>query len=156
MKKKKKQKKNSQLSSGKEELTSDIKRLPVPDTRIILLVVFIIALTIRFIYLYQVVQTPIFQGLSVDTEEYDKFALEIVKAPQLVPGPRRSPRPRRARSPIPVSRAGAALDRDAQRRAHAGAAARLQPGRQAHGRIRGETPHSPACWPRRPTRRRCP
>lgn len=41
--------------------------------------VFLLALAVRLIYLSQVVSTPVFLGLSMDSNLYDKLAMQIVK-----------------------------------------------------------------------------
>ncbi len=46
---------------------------------ILLIGVFILALIIRLVYLNQIISTPIFQGLAVDDEKYESFALQILK-----------------------------------------------------------------------------
>jgi len=53
--------------------------LKVLKPEILLIGVFILALFIRLVYLNQVISTPIFQGLAVDTEKYENFALQIIK-----------------------------------------------------------------------------
>ena len=46
---------------------------------ILMLGIFILALVIRFIYLYQMRITPLFNGLALDTEKYDLFARHILR-----------------------------------------------------------------------------
>ena len=50
----------------------------VRKPEILLIGVFLLALAIRFIYLMQIIPTPIFNGLAADTEEYETFALTIL------------------------------------------------------------------------------
>jgi tetratricopeptide (TPR) repeat protein len=47
--------------------------------RPLVLAVFLLGLVIRLIYLSQVVSTPVFLGLSMDSNLYDKLAMQIVK-----------------------------------------------------------------------------
>jgi len=57
----------------------DRHRLKVPKPEVLLIGVFILALFIRLLYLNQIISTPIFHGLAVDTEKYESFALQIIK-----------------------------------------------------------------------------
>lgn len=45
---------------------------------ILLIGIFLLALVIRLIYLNQIISTPVFQGLSADSEEYEYFARLIL------------------------------------------------------------------------------
>jgi len=54
-------------------------RLKVLKPEILLIGVFILALSIRLLYINQIISTPIFQGLAVDTEKYNDFSLQILK-----------------------------------------------------------------------------
>jgi len=79
-------KKNEQHITASEHLQSEIpslwhtykSKLKSIKPEILLLGIFILALVIRFIYLYQMRITPLFNGLALDTEKYDLFALHIL------------------------------------------------------------------------------
>jgi len=82
------------MGRRKKKLTAKVpkrgqirKTLPVVENRprekwlkpgIVLLGVFVLALFIRLVYLYQILPTPIFQGLAVDDEKYEILALQIL------------------------------------------------------------------------------
>ncbi|MBW1855503.1 MAG: tetratricopeptide repeat protein [Deltaproteobacteria bacterium] len=80
-----KKKKHTAESSKKDQAkkthlrNSDRLRLKVIKPEILLIVVFILALFLRLVYLNQIISTPIFQGLAVDDEKYESFALQILK-----------------------------------------------------------------------------
>jgi len=80
-KKKKHTNQSSKRSQTRKTYLEDKDRLgkKLLKPEIILTGVFIIALLIRFIYLNQIIFTPIFRGLAVDAEKYDSFALQILK-----------------------------------------------------------------------------
>ena len=65
----------------REVLPADKDRLDKKwlKPEVLLIGVFILALAIRLIYLNQVISTPIFHGLAVDSEKYDSFAFQILK-----------------------------------------------------------------------------
>jgi len=62
------------ISKNKDRL---VKNCLKPE--ILLIGVFILALSIRFVYLNQIISTPIFHGLAVDSEKYESFAFHILK-----------------------------------------------------------------------------
>ena len=53
--------------------------MKVLKPEILLIGVFVLALFIRLVYLDQIIPTPLFHGLAVDSEKYDSFALQILK-----------------------------------------------------------------------------
>ena len=53
--------------------------IKVLNPKILLIGVFILALSIRLLYLYQIISTPIFHGLVADAVKFDSFSLQILK-----------------------------------------------------------------------------
>jgi Tfp pilus assembly protein PilF/4-amino-4-deoxy-L-arabinose transferase-like glycosyltransferase len=80
-KKKKHSAKSSEKNQAGKTHSMDKDRLvkKVLKPEILLIGVFVLALFIRILYLNQIISTPIFQGLAVDDEKYESFALQILK-----------------------------------------------------------------------------
>ena len=72
---------SSKRSQTRKAHLEDKDRLgkKVLKPEILLIGVFILALSIRLLYLNQIISTPIFQGLALASEEYEVFALKILK-----------------------------------------------------------------------------
>jgi len=54
-------------------------KLRVLTPEMLLIAIFILALVIRLVYLNQIISTPIFYGLAMDSDKYENYALEITK-----------------------------------------------------------------------------
>ena len=81
-KKKKKLTSSSGKKTEKKEMPSSRGRMlgmRLLKPELLLIIAFILALSLRLLYINQILSTPIFHGLSVDTEKYDSFALQILK-----------------------------------------------------------------------------
>lgn len=82
----KKNKRDSEKSSKRNNQTS-IKShterykpgIRIFKPEILLIGIFIVALAIRLLYLYQVISTPLFHGLVADADKYDNFSLQILR-----------------------------------------------------------------------------
>lgn len=73
--------KSSKISLQRKTRFGDRERFSTKllTPEILLIGVFVIALSILLLYLNQIISTPVLHGLAADTEKYESFAFQILK-----------------------------------------------------------------------------